>query len=66
MARTPKPGTPVRGSTTGKPVMALLVELEEPGGYTLSPLGRELLQRFLPLVEWSERWARASRGPTRR
>jgi DNA-binding HxlR family transcriptional regulator len=106
--RTPKPGAPVRGSRTGKPVMALLdllgrrwalrvvwelrgapltsrglrdacggvsptvlndrtrelrdaglVELEEPGGYTLSPLGRELLQRFLPLIEWSERWARS-------
>ena len=38
-----------------------LVELEEPGGYALTRLGRELLERFLPLVEWSERWARATR-----
>jgi DNA-binding HxlR family transcriptional regulator len=34
-----------------------LVALEEPEGYTLTPLGRELFERFLPLVEWSERWA---------
>lgn len=107
MARLPKPGSPVRGSKTGKPVMALLdllgrrwalrvvwelrngpltsralraacdgvsptvlqdrldelrdaglVTLEESAGYALSPLGHELLERFLPLVEWSERWAR--------
>ena len=112
MARTPQPGTSVRGSRTGKPVMALLdllgrrwalrvvwelrraplksrelreacggvsptvlsdrtrelreaglVELEEPAGYALTPLGRELLERFLPLVEWSERWASAKRRP---
>ncbi|MGO9000076.1 MAG: winged helix-turn-helix transcriptional regulator [Polyangiaceae bacterium] len=35
-----------------------LVELEEPAGYALTPLGRELFERFLPLVEWSERWAK--------
>lgn len=109
MARTPKPGTKVRGSRTGRPVMALLdllgrrwalrvvwelrgdpltsralreacgvsptvlndrtrelrdaglVSLEEPAGYALTPLGRELFERFLPLVEWSERWAEALR-----
>ena len=110
MARSPRPGTPVRGSRTGKPIMALLdllgrrwalrvlwelregpltsralreacgglsptvlqertnelrearlVELEEPAGYTLTPLGKELLSRFLPLVGWAERWARALR-----
>jgi DNA-binding HxlR family transcriptional regulator len=36
-----------------------LVALEEPAGYALTVLGRELLERALPLVEWSERWARA-------
>jgi DNA-binding HxlR family transcriptional regulator len=36
---------------------AALVALEEPHGYVLTPLGRELLGRFLPLVAWSERWA---------
>ncbi len=36
-----------------------LVLLEEPRGYGLTPLGRELLDRFLPLVEWSEHWARS-------
>jgi DNA-binding HxlR family transcriptional regulator len=36
-----------------------LVTLTEPEGYTLTPLGRELFARFLPLVEWSERWANA-------
>jgi DNA-binding HxlR family transcriptional regulator len=38
-----------------------LVALEEPAGYALTPLGEELLERFLPLVAWSERWARATR-----
>jgi DNA-binding HxlR family transcriptional regulator len=38
-----------------------LVELEEPAGYALTSLGRELLDRFLPLVEWSEHWAAALR-----
>lgn len=107
MARLPKAGAPVRGSKTGKPVMALLdllgrrwalrivwelragpltsralraacddvsptvlqdrldelrdaglVALEETAGYALTPLGRELFERFLPLVEWADRWAR--------
>ena len=107
MARRPRPGSPVRGSRTGRPVMALLdllgrrwalriiwelragsltsralrdacgglsptvlqdrtlelrdaglVELAEPSGYALTELGRQLLEKFLPLVEWSERWAR--------
>jgi DNA-binding HxlR family transcriptional regulator len=105
---------PVRGSRTGKPIMALLdllgrrwalrvlwelrigattsralrercgglsptvladrtrelrgaglVELA-PTGYTLTPLGRELLERFLPIVEWSERWATHERATRRR
>jgi DNA-binding HxlR family transcriptional regulator len=107
MARTPRPGRPVRGSTTGRPIMALLdllgqrwtlrviwelrgapltfralqeagggisptvlngrlkalresglVEQAEGAGYGLTPLGRELLEVFLPVVEWSKRWAR--------
>jgi DNA-binding HxlR family transcriptional regulator len=36
-----------------------LVDLADSGGYELTPLGRELLTVFLPLVEWSRRWARA-------
>ena len=105
---TPRPGRPVRGSRTGRPVMALLHllsrrwalraiwelragrltfralqgacggvsptvlnrrlrELRESGlvdlagsqGYGLTPLGRELIEVFLPLAEWSRRWARA-------
>ena len=107
MAKTPKPGRPVRGSKTGRPIMALLdllgqrwtlrvvwelraarltfralqeacdgmsptvlngrlKGLRESGlvdqagseGYGLTPLGRELLAVFLPVVEWSKRWAR--------
>ena len=27
-------------------------------GYGLTPLGRELLEFFLPVVQWSKRWAR--------
>ena len=109
MTRTPKPGATVRGSRTGRPIMALidllgrrwalrliwelrsgrltfralqeacggvspsvlndrlkelresrLVDLLEPEGYGLTALGLELLERFLPLVEWSDRWARAA------
>ena len=109
MARAPRPGRPVRGSKTGRPIMALLdllgqrwtlrviwalraerltfrglqercdgmsptvlnerlKALRESGlvdqagseGYGLTPLGRELLQVFMPLVEWSKRWARRS------
>lgn len=111
---TPRPGRRVRGSRTGRPIMALLdllgrrwtlrilwelrvgaltfrglqdacggtgptvlnqrlKELRaggliEPagGGYALTPLGEELRQAIMPLVEWSTRWARSSvmrRGP---
>jgi DNA-binding HxlR family transcriptional regulator len=35
-----------------------LVDLEEPG-YALTGMGRELIDRFLPLVAWSRRWAKA-------
>lgn len=42
-----------------------LIDLEEPAGYALTPLGRELLDRFLPLVEWSDRWADALRRRSR-
>lgn len=37
-----------------------LVELGDGEGYGLTPLGRELLERFLPLVGWAERWAKGS------
>jgi DNA-binding HxlR family transcriptional regulator len=36
-----------------------LVELEGGEGFGLSPLGRELLQRFAPMVGWAERWAKS-------
>jgi DNA-binding HxlR family transcriptional regulator len=36
-----------------------LVDLTESQGYGLTPLGRELLALFRPLVEWSNRWGRA-------
>ncbi len=39
---------------------ALIVEAGE-GGYALSPRGRELLELFGPLQQWSEDWARALR-----
>ena len=42
---------------------AALVTLDEPSGYALTPLGRELFDRFAPIVEWSERWARSARRP---
>ena len=39
---------------------AQLVDLAEGEGFGLAPLGRELLERFLPLVGWAERWAKKS------
>lgn len=102
----PVPGQPVRGSRTGRPIMALLdllgrrwslrvvwelrggalnsralrqvcddvsptvlqarlTELRDAGlvalgrgeGYSLTPLGRELLETFGPLDAFAERWA---------
>jgi DNA-binding HxlR family transcriptional regulator len=102
---TPKPKQPVRGSKTGRPIMALLdllgrrmalrvlwelrdgpltfralqeaaetnpsvlnVRLKElreaqliahaDSGYALTQRGRDLLQTFLPLHAWAEKWAR--------
>ena len=109
MTRMARPGRPVRGSKTGRPIMALLdllgqrwtlrviwelraerltfrglqercdgmsptvlnerlKALRESGlvdqagseGYGLTPLGREFIKVFMPLVEWSKRWARRS------
>lgn len=101
----PKLNDRVRGSATGRPIMALLDLLgrrmalrilwelrdqnltfralqeaaetnpsvlnvrlrelrearlvaHEDEGYGLTPLGRELLETFLPLHAWAERWAR--------
>jgi DNA-binding HxlR family transcriptional regulator len=36
---------------------ANLVSLERAQGYALTPLGRELLDSFLPLHDFAERWA---------
>ncbi len=38
---------------------ARLVELDRAAGYRLTPLGAELLELFLPLHLWSEKWAKA-------
>jgi DNA-binding HxlR family transcriptional regulator len=38
---------------------ARLVELIDGEGFGLSALGRELLEKFSPMVGWAERWARA-------
>lgn len=103
-------GSAVRGSKTGRPIMALLdllgrrwtlrilwelredaltsralraacgdvsptvmqqrlselrdagfLTLREEGGYDLTELGRELLQTFLPLHQFADRWSRKTR-----
>jgi DNA-binding HxlR family transcriptional regulator len=36
-----------------------LIELDPDSGYRLTALGRELLQLFLPLHVWSEKWAKS-------
>jgi DNA-binding HxlR family transcriptional regulator len=40
---------------------AKLVELDDAAGYRLTALGQELLQLFLPLHLWSEKWARSAK-----
>jgi DNA-binding HxlR family transcriptional regulator len=40
---------------------AALIDSRDTEGYGLTPLGRELSDLFLPLVRWSERWARSAR-----
>jgi len=35
-----------------------LVELEPGGGYRLSELGKELMENFMPLHRFAERWAK--------
>ena len=37
-----------------------LVDQAGSEGYGLTPLGRELIDVFMPLVQWSRRWARRS------
>lgn len=39
---------------------AKLVELDPERGYRLTALGRELLELFLPLHVWSEKWQRTT------
>jgi DNA-binding HxlR family transcriptional regulator len=41
---------------------AKLVELDDGAGYRLTSLGRELLELFLPLHVWSEKWAKRVGG----
>ena len=38
---------------------ARLVRLDEESGYRLTTLGEELLQLFLPLHVWSEKWVKS-------
>lgn len=35
-----------------------LIELDAEEGYGLTALGHDLVEQFVPLVAWSERWAR--------
>lgn len=37
------------------------IELADGEGYGLSALGVELLERFTPIVDWAERWARSTK-----
>ena len=40
-----------------------LVELMPTGGYRLTTLGRELLENFMPLHRFAERWSKGQRMP---
>ena len=39
-----------------------LVELPAGDGYRLTPLGRELMESFLPLHQFAERWSKRTTG----
>src|SRR5215212_5793235 len=39
-----------------------LVELLSGDGYRLTPLGRELMESFLPLHQFAERWSKRTAG----
>lgn len=39
-----------------------LVELLAGDGYRLTPLGRELMESFLPLHQFAERWSKRTAG----
>jgi DNA-binding HxlR family transcriptional regulator len=38
------------------------IALREEGGYALTELGKELLQTFLPLHQFADRWTRKARS----
>jgi DNA-binding HxlR family transcriptional regulator len=38
------------------------IEKREEGGYALTAIGRELLQTFLPLHQFADRWSRKRPG----
>ena len=37
---------------------ARIAARDDAGAWALTPLGRELLRRFLPVIEWAEAWAK--------
>lgn len=39
-----------------------IIEVREPEGYALTPLGAELVLELVPLSRWAERWNRALAG----
>ena len=39
-----------------------LVNQDDDGGYTLTPLGRDLGEAIAPLQRWAERWSSTARG----
>lgn len=42
---------------------ARIARRDDAGAWTLAPQGRELLRRFLPVIEWAESWAEGLRRP---
>jgi DNA-binding HxlR family transcriptional regulator len=42
----------------GELAAARIAARDAAGAWALTPLGRELLRRFLPVVDWAEAWAR--------
>ena len=37
---------------------ARIATRDDAGAWTLTPVGRELLRRFLPVIEWAEAWGK--------
>ena len=61
-ARCDRMSPSVLNQRLGELEHARIVARDADGAWQLTALGRELLRRFLPVIEWAEDWARSGRS----